>query len=221
VTTARSQLPLLAADLGATAEVEALAATVLEAAAVPVELPQDVTALVALLLDAEDEDGAATTDPERQLELLTAARERWPDDEELPPRQAWAAGILGRPDDAVAILRTWFDANPEHPHAALDLGGALIDAGRDSEMLALADTLDERDAAVDADWLRAQLAFERDDHDAAADAALRVAPTPRPATRAVLRARRRSMPDAGGTRSTAPGSSSSSNRTTKPGSGRR
>lgn len=140
----------------------------------PVELPQDVPALVALL-DAEGAEGAATTDPERQLELLTAARERWPDDEELPPRQAWVAGILGRPDDAVAILRAWFDANPEHPHAALDLGGALIDAGRDAEMLALADTLDERDAAVDADWLRAQLAFERDDHDAAADAALRVA----------------------------------------------
>lgn len=174
VTTARSQLPLLAADLGATAEIDELATTVLQAAAVPVELPQDATALVALL-DAEDEDGAPTTDPERQLELLTAARERWPDDEELPPRQAWVAGILGRPDDAVAILRAWFDANPEHPHAALDLGGALIDAGRDAEVLALAEKLDERDAAVDADWLRAQLAFERDDHDAAADAALRVA----------------------------------------------
>jgi predicted Zn-dependent protease len=59
---------------------------------------------------------------QRALEILTEARERWPDDDLFLPRLAAAQALTGRRDEAIRTLGPYLDRHPD------DIGAIILAA---------------------------------------------------------------------------------------------
>jgi tetratricopeptide (TPR) repeat protein len=65
---------------------------------------------------------------ERALEILTEARERWPDDDLFLPRLAAAQALTGRRDEAIKTLRPYLDRHPDDTGAIILAARVLFEA---------------------------------------------------------------------------------------------
>jgi Flp pilus assembly protein TadD len=107
-------------------------------------------------------------DAERDVELLTAATDRWPDDLELVKALAGAYDVLGRPEAAAGPFRDFAERHPDSEEAWI--GAALAASGDDERLEEALGHLDERGRC----WVLAVQAGERGDAATAADHAAKV-----------------------------------------------
>lgn len=132
----RAALPRLRAPLGADRALDALEQAIAAAreGAPAAETPASIEAMIEALSD----------DPERDLALIRAMEQRFPDDERLVILEASALRARRRGDAADERLRAFLAENPWAYGVLMNLGRALLERGQGPEVRALAAaTLDQ------------------------------------------------------------------------------
>ena len=136
--------------------IAALEAAIEKAPAPSEELGDDAEAWVEALLAEPGE----TSDPERDVERLLAARRRWPDSQRVVEVLYSGLRYLGRPDDALALAREFADEQPDNDDAQLAYGHSLIGVG---DVEAAREVAEQRLEGAVRHWLLARAAYAEGD----------------------------------------------------------
>lgn len=139
--------------------VDALRQEVESAPAAAPELPEAPEAVREQLPD----------DAEAGLEILMAARERWPDDEMLAVMHARALVTTGLGDRAEVVLREHVERHPGAEMAVTELGRTLLGQGRHDALKDLVEaSMQGEELYTQGLWLLGSSHLRRDDLDGAA-----------------------------------------------------
>lgn len=144
----------------------------------PERLPVDDVRAAVMADDAEGPTLPGTPDEVRErlpddaeagLELLLAARDRWPDDESLAVMHARALVACGLEARAEGVLREHVQRHPEAEAAVSELGRTLVAQGRHDALRELVQgSMQGEGLRTQGLWLLAGSHMKRDDLDATA-----------------------------------------------------